>query len=120
MFTKFTMFIFGVTISFAGIVSTEIFNNSNFTIPDDHLLRGTTIPVLTQDELWEMEAMQEAITAPRIGKNGEDRTVYQPREGSGAGRKDFTKSKFRKTRSYATLNKSNIIIVVMGFCMMIF
>ena len=98
----------------AGIVSTEPSNSSNITLPNDHLLRGTTIPVLTQDEIWELEA----ITAPRIGLNGEDRTVYQPREGSGAGRKDFNRPNLKQTRSSASFHTANMFLVTTVFLMM--
>ena len=109
-----SIFIVGVFSFVAGIVSTEISNTSNITLPNDHLLRGTTIPVLTQDEIWEMEALREAINAPRIGLNGEDRTVYQPREGSGAGRKDFTGPNLKRTRSSASFHTANLFLVTTG------
>ena len=102
----------------AGIVSTEPSNTSNITLPNDHLLRGTTIPLLTQDEIWEMEAMQEAIKAPRIGLNGEDRTFFQPREGSGAGRKDFTRPNLKRTSSSASFHTANLFLVTTLFLMM--
>jgi hypothetical protein len=46
---------------------------------------------LDQESL-EAEALQEALRAPIIGANGEDRSVPQPREESGAGRKDDVRS----------------------------
>lgn len=102
MITKISIFIVVVFSVVAGIVSTEHSNTSNITLPNDHLLRGTTIPVLTQEEIWELEA----ITAHRIGLNGEDRTVYQPREGSGADRKDFTRPNLKRTRSFSVISYS--------------
>ena len=102
----------------AGIISTEPSNTSNITLPNDHLLRGTTIPFLTQEEIWEMEAIKEAISAPRIGLNGEDRTVFQPREGSGAGRKDFTRLNLKRTRSHASFHTVNQFLVMTGILMM--
>lgn len=118
MISKISIFIVGVFSVIAGIVSTEPSNNSNITLPNDHLLRGTTIPVLTQDEIWEMEAIKEAISAPRIGLNGEDRTVHQPREGSGAGRKDFTRPNLKRTRSSASFHTANLFLVTTVFLMM--
>ncbi len=44
--------------------------------------------LLEQEEL-EAEALAEALAAPLIGRNGEDRSAPAPREGSGAGRRDY-------------------------------
>ena len=43
----------------------------------------------TQDAI-EAAALAEAIAAPRIGPDGEDRSAPAPREASGAGRRDDT------------------------------
>ena len=118
MISKISIFIVGVFSVVAGIVSTEISNTSNITLPNDHLLRGTTIPVLTQEEIWEMDAMREAISAPRIGLNGEDRTVFQPREGSGTGRRDFTRPNLKRTRSQASFHTANLFLVMAAILMM--
>ena len=47
-------------------------------------------------EQWEREAMLEAIKAPRVGTNGEDRSMPSVREGTGAGRKDYLGVKARQ------------------------
>jgi len=58
----------------------------------DSRARPTHTPAPTDQELqeqWEREATLEAIEAPRVGTNGEDRSAPSVREGTGAGRKDY-------------------------------
>ncbi len=56
--------------------------------------------ILTEEEIQtlEEEALQEAISAPRIGRNGEDRTKERQREGNGRGRRDDTRSTIRNSK----------------------
>ena len=64
---------------------------SNLTLEDRpfHYLGGEVINLSPEEEEeLELEALREAIAAPRIGLNGEDRTPSAPREGSGKGRQD--------------------------------
>ena len=42
-----------------------------------------------EQERLEREALAEALAAPRLGLNGKDRTTPSPRDGSGAGRRDY-------------------------------
>ena len=51
-----------------------------------------------RQEQLEREAMLEAIAAPRMGLNGEDRSAPSDREGTGAGRKDDLKLKPKRHR----------------------
>ena len=57
----------------------------------DVTLQPTTVAEQepTQDAI-EAAALAEAIAAPRIGPDGEDRSAPAPREASGAGRRDDT------------------------------
>jgi hypothetical protein len=45
-------------------------------------------PLTPEEDEWELEAMAEAIAAPRIGADGKDRTAPSYRLDSGSGRKD--------------------------------
>ena len=45
-------------------------------------------PLTPEEDGWELEAMAEAIAAPRIGADGKDRTAPSYRLDSGSGRKD--------------------------------
>lgn len=60
----------------------------------DSAARRTDVPQAAglDQESVEAEALEEALRAPLIGRNGEDRSVPQPREASGAGRKDDLRS----------------------------
>jgi hypothetical protein len=88
-----------------GTAETIDYTNS----PTSHAANQVIHPLLTTEqkaaqaaqEALELEAMAEAIAAPRIGLNGEDRSAPIPREGSGAGRKDYVYSKPVPIRSFS-------------------
>lgn len=86
---------------------------SNLTLADQSFrYLGATDTRLTREaqEALELEALQEAIAAPRIGLNGENRTASAPREGSGKGRQDDIRPIYRSnlTKRYrlASFKKS--------------
>jgi hypothetical protein len=57
--------------------------------PPRHHEKPRPLSVVEQERM-EAAAVTEAIAAPRVGTDGEDRSASAPREQSGAGRRDDT------------------------------
>ena len=92
---NYFLFVSSVCISSQASITPIIYSGnqsySNLTLADQpfHYLGGEVINLTPEEEeALELEALREAIAAPRIGLNGEDRTPSAPREGSGKGRQD--------------------------------
>ena len=59
-----------------------------------------------EQEALELEMLAEAIAAPLIGPDGEDRSVSAPREESGAGRKDVLEAPHHHAHPHEGVNES--------------